>query len=457
MSQPAVSDALNALSSRFSGLLLQALDAGYEDARRVHNGLIDKRPFLIARCRNTADVVDAVGLAREHGLEVAVRGGGHNVAGRATIDAGLLIDLSLMKGIHVDPTARTARAQGGATWGDYNRETQLHGLASTGGVVSTTGVGGLTLGGGLGWLQGKYGLAIDNLRSAQLVLADGRVVTASHDENADLFWGVRGGGGNFGVATSLEFNLHPVGPMITGGLALHPFARARDVLRFYRDATASAPDELTMFAGLIHGPDGSALSGIIAAHCGPVSDGAAAVQSIKAFGPPVMDALGPMPYTAVNQMIDAGYPKGALNYWKSSFLRELSDDAIDAMIDCYARVPSPMAGIIVEHAHGAMTRVAVGDTAFPHRAAGYNLLFLTQWKESADTGACITWTRDSYAAMQPFVGSGRYVNYLDDDEAGDPAADAYGPNYARLRQIKAKFDPTNFFHQNQNIRPAGQP
>jgi len=454
MTQPAVSDALNALSARFSGQLLQALDAGYEDARRVHNGLIDKRPLLVARCRNAADVVDAVALAREYGLEVAVRGGGHNVAGRATIDSGLLIDLSLMKGIHVDATARTARAQGGATWAEYNRETQVHGLASTGGVVSTTGVGGLTLGGGLGWLQGKYGLAIDNLRSAQLVLADGRVVTASQDEHADLFWGVRGGGGNFGVATSLAFNVHQVGPMITGGLTLHPFARARDVLRFYRDTTASAPDELTMFAALIHGPDASPLAALIAGHCGALSDGAAALQSTKAFGPPVMDAIGPMPYSALNQMIDAGYPKGALNYWKSSFLRELSDAAIDTLVDCYARVPSPMAGIVLEHAHGAMTRVGVSETAFPHRATGYNMLFLTQWKESADTDACIAWTRESYAAMQPFVAAGRYVNYLDDDEAGDPAADAYGPNYTRLRQIKAKFDPSNFFHHNQNIRPV---
>jgi len=454
MTQTTLSDALNALASRFSGQLLQALDAGYDDARRVHNGLIDKRPFLIARCRNVADVVDAVNLAREYSLEVAVRGGGHNVAGRATIDGGLMIDLSPMKGIHVDPTARTARAQGGATWAEYNRETQVHGLASTGGVISTTGVGGLTLGGGLGWLQGMYGLAIDNLRSAQLVLADGRVVTANQDENPDLFWGVRGGGGNFGIATSLEFNVHPVGPMITGGLALHPFARARDVLQFFRDVTASAPDELTTFAALLHGPDGTPLSGIIPCHGGTLADGEAAVRSIRAFGQPVVEAIGPMPYTAVNQMIDAGYPKGALNYWKSSFLRELSDEAIDTMIDCYARVPSPMAGIVLEHAHGAMTRVGVGDTAFPHRATGYNMLFLTQWTDPSDTDRCIAWTRESYAAMKPFVGAGRYVNYLDDDEAGDPAADAYGPNYARLRQLKAKFDPTNFFHQNQNIRPA---
>jgi FAD/FMN-containing dehydrogenase len=451
MSQVSVSD----LAARFSGQLLQQADAGYDDARRVHNGLIDKRPTLVARCRNVADIVDAINLARDNNLEVAVKGGGHNVAGRATIDGGLLIDLSLMKGVHVDPTNRTARAQGGATWGEYNRETQLHGLASTGGVVSTTGVAGLTLGGGLGWLQGKHGLAIDNLRSAQIVAADGRVLMASQTENADLFWGVRGGGGNFGIAASLEFALHPVGPIVTGGLVAHPFERARDVLHFFRDTTASLPDELTLFAALIHAPDGSGhkLAGIIACHCGSLADGEAAVKPIKAFGPPVMDAIGPMPYNAVNQMIDAGYPKGALNYWKSSFLARLSDEAIDTMIDCYSRVPSPMAGIVIEHAHGAMARVAVGDTAFPHRADGYNMLFLTQWMDPAQTDACVDWTRTSYAAMKPFVGSGRYVNYLDSDEAGDPVAEAYGPNYARLKQIKAKYDLTNFFHMNQNIRP----
>ena len=443
-------------AARFSGQLLQSPDAGYEDARRVHNGLIDKRPAIIARCRNVADVVDAVNLAREGSLEVAVRGGGHNVAGRATIDGGLMIDLSLMKGIYVDPKARTARAQGGATWGEYNRETQVHGLASTGGVISTTGVGGLTLGGGLGWLMGKHGLSIDNLRSAELVTAEGKVVTASADENADLFWGVRGGGGNFGVATSLEYAVHPVGPIVTGGLVAHPFARAREVLGFFRDTASSLPDEMTLFAGLIHAPDGSnhKLAGILACHCGALPAGEAAVKPIKAFGPPVMVALGPIPYTAMNQMLDAGYPKGALNYWKSSFLNSLNDAAIATLVDCYARVPSPMAGIIIEHAHGAMGRVGVTDTAFPHRSDGFNLLFLTQWASPADTERCIAWTRESYAAMRPFTAPGRYVNYLDNDEGGDPVAEAYGSNYARLKQLKTKYDPANFFHMNQNIRPA---
>jgi len=452
-SASSLADAVTELAGTFSGQLLRPTDPGYEDVRKVHNGLVDKRPFLIARCRNTADVVDAVNLAREQNLEVAVRGGGHNVAGRATIDGGLMIDLSLMKGIHVDPKARVARAQGGATWREYNRETQIHGLASTGGVVSTTGVGGLTLGGGLGYLLGKYGLAIDSLRSAQLVLADGGIVTASSDENADLFWAVRGGGGNFGVTTSFEFNVHAVGPTIAGGVVLHPFAKAREVLRFYRDATQSVADELTVFAGLLCGPDGSPLSAIVGCHCGPLSAGETAVKPLKTFGSPVADMFGPMPYSAVNQLIDAAYPKGALNYWKSSFLSSLNNDAIDTMVDCCARMPSPMAGIFLEHAHGAMTRVGVTDTAFPHRAVGYNMLFLNQWTNPADTERCIAWTRESYAAMRPFVASGRYVNYLDDDEAGDPIAQAYGPNYAKLRQIKAKYDPTNFFHMNQNIKP----
>jgi len=454
MSNISISDALTQITPRFSGQLLQPTDAGYEDARRVHNGLIDKRPFLIARCQNVADVVDAVNLAREHGIEVAVRGGGHNVAGRATLDGGIMVDLSLMKGIHVDPRAHTARAQGGVTWGEYNRETQVHGLASTGGVISTTGIAGLTLGGGLGWLLGKHGLAIDNLRSAQLVTAEGQVVTASNDEEPALFWAIRGGGGNFGVATSLEYTVHPVGPMISGGLIAHPFARARDALRFFRDTTMSLPDDLTVFAGLIHAPDGSnvKLAALLACHCG-TADGEATLKPIKSFGSPVIDALGPMPYGSMNQMLDAGFPKGALNYWKSSFLASLSDEAIDMLIDKYSRVPSPMANIIIEHAHGAMTRIGVGETAFPHRSAGYNLLFLTQWTNPADTERCIQWTRESYAAMRPFTASGRYVNYLDDDEQGDPIAAAYGPNYQRLRQIKSKYDPTNFFRLNQNIKP----
>ena len=451
-----LADTLIELASTFSGQLLQPTDAGYEDARKVHNGLVDKRPALIARCCGVADVVDAVNLARKLGLEVAVRGGGHNVAGRATVDGGLMIDLSPMKGITVDTTARTARVQGGATWAELNRETQVHGLAVTGGVVSSTGVAGLTLGGGLGWLMAKYGLALDNLRAVELVTAEGRVLRASSDEEADLFWAVRGGGGNFGVVTSFEFQLHPVGPTITGGLVAHPFEQAREVLRYYRDFTKSLPDELTVFGGLIHAPDGSGakLAAMVAGHCGPLAEGETAVRPLKQFGPPAMDAIGPMPYSQLNGMLDAAYPKGALSYWKSSFLTQLSDEAIDTMIECFARCPTPMGQMLLEHFHGAATRVKVGDTAFPHRADGYNLLVLGEWMDPAITDRCIAWARETYAAMKPFIAPGRYVNYLDDDEAGDPIAAAYGPNYRRLQDLKKRYDPNNFFHVNQNIRPA---
>jgi FAD/FMN-containing dehydrogenase len=401
-------------------------------------------------------VVDAVNFARKYGLEVAVRGGGHNVAGRATVDDGLMIDLTPMKGIHVDPKRRLVRAQGGATWADLNRETQVYGLAVTGGVVSTTGIAGLTLGGGLGWLMSKYGLALDNLGSVELVTADGQVVHTSAEEHPDLFWAVRGGGGNFGVATSFEYRLYPVGPTITGGLVAHPFERAREMLRFYRDVTASLPDEHTVFAGLIHAPDGSGtkLAAMVSCHAGPLANGEVATRPLKEFGPPVMDALGPIPYCQLNSMLDAAYPKGALNYWKSSFLSQLSDDAIEVMIDKFARCPTPMGQLLLEHFHGAATRVGATDTAFPHRAEGYNFLVLAEWMAPADTDRCVDWARQTYAEMEPFFGSGRYVNYLGDDETGEPVAAAYGPNYRRLQQVKTKYDPTNFFKMNQNIRPS---
>jgi len=450
-----LSDVVTALASTFTGQLLRPGDAGYDEARKVHNGLIDKRPALIARCRGLADIADAVKMARDRKLEVAVRGGGHNVAGRATIDGGLMIDLSLMKGIHVDPKARTARAQGGLTWNEFNRETQLHGLATTGGVVSTTGIAGLTLGGGLGWLMGKHALALDSLLSVDLVLADGRILTASKDDNADLFWALRGGGGNFGVATSFEYRLHPIGPIVTGGLIAYPFSAAWDVLRFFRDVTASLPDEFTVFGGLIHAPDGSGMKlvALVVCHCGPLGAGETAAQPIKKFGTPAMDVIGPMPYSQVNSMLDAAYPRGALNYWKSNFLSSLSDEAIRTMIDCFAKCPTPMGQLLLENFHGAVTRVGVTDTAFPHRAPGNNLLVFSEWMDPKDNNACIAWARDSYTAMQPFMGSGRYVNYLGDDEPGDPVAAAYGPNHRRLQQVKAKYDPQNFFHMNQNIRP----
>ena len=447
----------DALRAQMAGPVLSPSDAAYEDARRVHNGLIDRRPALVARCHGTADVQAAVRFGRERGLEIAVRGGGHNVAGNAVCDGGLMIDLSAMRGVHVDPRARRARAQGGTTWGDYNRETQLHGLASTGGIVSTTGVGGLTLGGGLGWLMGKHGLAVDSLRAVEVVTATGEVVRASADEHPDLFWAVRGGGGNFGVATWLEYELYPVGPVVTGGLVAHPFSAARDVLRFYRDFTVSLPDELTAFAGVLHAPDGSGtkLAAIIVCHAGSLEAGAAAVAPVKRFGTPVMDVIGPMPYTAVNMLFDAGFPRGALNYWKSNFLSALGDAAIDTMIERFAATPSSMSGLLLEHFHGAATRVGPTQTAFPHRSVGYNFLAVGEWMEASATSANIAWARGAYTAMAPHFAAGRYVNYLNADEVTEASSvsAAFGPNATRLREVKRRYDPDNVFHLNQNIKP----
>ena len=455
MAASSLVSAVSELAKTFSGQLLQPSDMGYDVARKVHNGLIDKRPALIARARGVADVVDAIRLARAEDLGVAVRGGGHNVAGRATIDGGVMIDLSLMKGLYVDSRTRSARAQGGSTWNDFNRETQLHGLATTGGVVSSTGIAGLTLGGGLGWLMGKHALALDNLLSVELVLADGRVVRADEKENDDLFWALRGGGGNFGVATTLEYRLHEVGPAITGGLIAYPFEDAWDVLRYFRDVTAKLPDEFTVFGGLVHAPDGSGakLAAIVLCHCGTLVEGERAVQPIKAFGKPAMDAIAAMPYSQMNSMLDAAYPQGAHNYWKSNFLAALTDEAIRTMIDCFAKCPTPMGQLLIEHFHGAVTRVGPTATAFPHRAPGYNLLVLSEWVDPAQNEACIKWARDSYGALQPFMGTGRYVNYFDDDEQDEAVVTAYGPNYRRLQQVKTAYDPENFFRMNQNIPP----
>lgn len=448
-----LANAAGELAANFRGQILKPTDAAYEDARRVHNGLVDKRPALIARCHGVADVVEALDVSRRLGLEVAVRGGGHDLAGRATIDDGVVIDLSPMKGIHVDPESRTVWAQGGVTWGELNRETQLHGLAVTGGVVSSTGIAGLTLGGGVGWLMGKYGLALDNLRAVNLVTADGKVLRASKNQEPELFWALRGGGGNFGVATSLEYELHPVGPIIMGG-PTHPIESARAVVEFFRDIAPSLADEQTLYATLTHAPEGSGkeVAALVTSQCGPLEGAEKAMQPLKQFAHPIVDAVGPIPYCKLNQMLDANFPKGALNYWKSSFLTELNDAAIDAMIRCFARRPSTKAQLLLENFHGAVTRIEVSDTAFPHRREGYNFLVLAQWMRPEESDACVAWAREMYEEMQPFFAAGRYVNYLDDDDTGEPIA-AYGSNYRRLQQIKARYDPTDFFHMNQNIRP----
>jgi len=443
------------LRPAFSGELLVPGDAGYDEARRVHNGLIDKRPALIARCGGTADVVNAVNATRRLGLEVAVRGGGHNVAGRAAIDGGVMIDLSRMQAVRVDAKFRKGWVEGGATWAGVNRETQIHGLAVTGGVVSSTGVAGLTLGGGLGWLMGKHGLALDNLISVELVTAEGKVLHTSTGDHPDLFWALRGGGGNFGIATAFEFALHPTGTDVVGGPIVHPIEASRDVLTFFRKSTRSLPDDHMIFASLTHAPDGSGakVAALVTCHCGPRPVAEEAMRPLKVFGRPIMDAVGPLSYSQMNVMLDANYPKGALNYWKSNFLTELSDAAIETMIECFEDCPTMMGQLLLEHIHGKVARIGVTDTAFPHRREGYNFLVLAQWMDPRDTGLCIGWARETYEKMQPFFSSGRYVNYLDNDEAGDPVAAAYGPNYRRLQKIKAQYDPMNFFRMNQNIVP----
>jgi FAD/FMN-containing dehydrogenase len=443
------------LSETLSGKLLQPEDTGYEEARRVHNGLIDRRPAVIVRCRSTADVVDAISFAREAALEISVRGGGHNIAGRAVTDGGLMIDLAELKGIYVDPEARTVRAQGGVIWAEFNRETSLHGLAMTGGAVSTTGIAGLTLGGGLGWLLGVHGLAADNLLSVELVTADGEVLNVNEQSDPDLFWALRGGGGNFGVATSFEYRLHPLSEVV-GGLIAYPIEAARDVLRFWRDFTPSAPDELTVFAGLVHAPDGSGmkLSALVICHAGSQEQAEEDIAPIRAFGEPVMAEVGPMPYPVMNTLIDEGFPRGALNYWKSSFAKSLDDGLIDAAIEQFSSAPSPMSQIIFEHFHGAVTRVGVSDTAVPHREEGYNVLIPTVWMEPEATAENIAWTRATYDAFRPYLSDRRWLNYFSDDDADDAVRGAYGPNYDRLARLKRRYDPDNVFRLNHNIEPA---
>jgi len=450
----ASAESIAVTTQSFTGQLLTPADPAYDERRRVHNGLIDKRPALIAACHGVADVVDAVQLARTLGFEVSVRGGGHNVAGRAVIDGGLMIDLSPMKGIHVDSSARTVRAQGGVLWSELNRETQLYGLATTGGVVSSTGIAGLTLGGGIGWLMPMYGLALDNLRSAEMVLADGRVQRASADENTDLFWAIRGGGGNFGIATSLEYDLHAVGPMVTGGVVVHPLGDAFNVLRFYRDRCASLPDEAMLVAALQTAPDGSNAKVVALAggHCGTLRDGEAVFGSVKRFGSPLLDRIGPIPYASLNSMLDPAFPRGALNYWKAQFLTDLGDAAIRTLIEAIEQCPSPMSAIFIEHFHGAASRVPVAATACPLRLTGFNVVIASQWTDADQTARGVTWAREAFALLKPYLARARYVNYLEDD-VRDGAAVAYGPNLPRLRALKARFDPTNFFKQNVNISP----
>ena len=447
-------DRLEELRASFLGTIVGPGDAEYDSARRVHNHMIDRRPALIARCRNTADISDALRFARDTGMEICVRGGGHNVAGRAVVDGALMIDLAPMKGIYVDPGARTLRAQGGVIWRELNREAAAHGLAVTGGAISTTGIAGLTLGGGLGWLMAKHGLAADNLLSVELVLADGTIANVTAESDPDLFWALRGGGGNFGIAASFEYQLYPL-TTVVGGLIAHPVDAGADMLRFYREATASAPDDLTVFAALAHAPDGSGMkiAGMIVFHTGSPEEAERDLEPFKTWGSPLVVEVGPMPYPVMNSILDAGFPPDSYSYWLSSFSQGISDELIGTMVEQFASVPSTMSGVILEHFHGAVCRVGVTDTAVPHREEGWNLLLPSVWLDPADTDANVAWTRESFAALSANLTQRRWLNYLGDDQGDDAIRGAYGPNYPRLVELKRKYDPENIFRHNHNITP----
>jgi FAD/FMN-containing dehydrogenase len=439
----------------FRGRLVGDGDAEYEECRRVWNAMIDKRPALVARCTGPEDVVAALAYARERELPIAVRGGGHNIAGLSTCDDGIVIDLSAMKAIEVDAGAQTARAEPGLRWVEFDAATQAHGLATTGGTVGDTGIAGLTLGGGFGWLCGKYGMTIDNLLSTEVVTADGRVLTASADENPDLFWALRGGSGNFGVVTSFEYDLHAVGPTITGGGVFHPLEQAPEVLRFYREFAASAPDEVTTYCGFLPGPHGPVIA-VAAAHCGSLADGERALAPLKSFGSPVHDRVGPLPYIVQQSLLDDLLPVGVHNYWKAEYVDGLSDGVIEAMCEAYGRVPSPRSIVLFIPVNGAASRVPPDATAFPHRdprLVGVGIYSL--WGDPVEADANVAWTRETWDALHPYSTGGVYVNDVADDEGADRARAAYGSNYERLAKIKAEYDPDNVFRLNSNIRPAG--
>jgi FAD/FMN-containing dehydrogenase len=435
------------------GSLLHPGEDGYDQARKIWNGMFDRKPALIARCAGAADVISAVNFARDNKLQVAVRGGGHSFPGHSTCDGGIVIDLSPMKAIRVDPAARTARAEPGVKWLEFDRETQAFGLATTGGTASDTGIAGLTLGGGLGWLSNKYGLTIDNLISADVVTADGRLLTASAMENQDLFWGLRGGSGNLGVVTSFKYQLHAVGPTILGGMVAYPLAKAKEVLRFYREFSKAAPDELTTYAAFLDPPGGGTVVAVICCYCGPMDKGEEVVRPLKSFGPPLQDMLGPMPYTVQQCLTDAAFPAGSYYYNKGGSLPDLTDQAIEVFAEHAARKPSALSLVAIQTVCGAAGRVDAEATAFAHRRLPYAPVIASQWLDAADSDKNIAWARDFWTALQPFAGAGAYVNDLAYDDE-DRIRIGYGTNYERLTALKKKYDPENLFRLNPNIRPA---
>ena len=441
------------LRGRLRGNVLISGDAHYEDARRVWNGNVDRRPALVARCAGTADVQQAVRFAREHELLLSVRGGGHSAPGYGTNDRGLVIDLSPMRGIRVDPVARSVVAQGGVLWRELDHETQAQGLATTGGTVSNTGVVGLTLGGGLGWLMGKHGLTVDNLLSADVVTADGAFCRASAKDDADLFWALRGGGGNFGVVTAAEYRLHPVSEIL-GGMVLYPLDQARDVLRFYRDFCRTLPDEAEAYAALLTAPQGVPVAALLLGYNGPIAAGERVLAPARGFGKPLADLVGPMPYGARQRLLDEpAATHGLHRYWRSAFTEQISDALIDVVVEGASRFSSPLSAMLFFHMHGAATRVPSSSTAFALRKPLWDFDAIGQWVEAGESATHIDWVRRLWSELEPNLASIAYVNHLSADDRPEKVRASFGENYARLRALKAKYDPKNLFRMTANVAP----
>jgi FAD/FMN-containing dehydrogenase len=454
--------ALDALAATLRGTLLYATDADYQTARTIWNAMIDRRPGVIVRCMGAADVVSAVRFARDKGLLVAIRGGGHNIAGNAVCDGGLMIDLSQMRSIRVDPVAQRAWVEPGATLGDVDRETQAFGLAVPVGINSTTGIAGLTLGGGIGWTTRKFGLTIDNLLSADVVTAAGELLHASATENPDLFWAIRGGGGNFGVVTAFEFKLQQVGPQILAGLVVHPLENAEAILKEYRAALEAAPDELTCWAILRKAPPapfvpaewhGREVLVFGMCYCGDLEAGQTATAGLRAIGKPVLDLVGPMPFTEWQRALDPLLAPGARNYWKSHDITELSDSLLKILVDAAWHLPGPECELVIGHVGGAAERIPIDTTAFPQRLSHFVINVHTRWREADMDEACIAWARALFDTTRPYATGTAYVNFMPGDEM-DRVEAAYGVNYQRLVDAKRRYDPANLFRMNQNVTPA---
>lgn len=457
--------ALESLAGALRGVLMPPDGDGYDEARTIWNAMIDRRPGAIVRCAGAADVIRAVNFARDHDLLVSVHGGGHNIAGNAVCDSGLMIDLSPMKSVHVDPQGHTVRVEPGVTLGELDNETQAFGLATPVGINSTTGVAGLTLGGGFGWISRKFGMSVDNLLSADVVTADGELRRASENENADLFWAIRGGGGNFGVVTSFEFKLHPVGPEVLSGLVFHPQSAAPELLPKWRRFVAEAPDELTCWVVLRQAPPlpflaedvhGTDVLIFAACYVGDMAEGERALAPLRGYGKPIADVIAPHPFVGWQTAFDPLLTPGARNYWKSHDFTDIGEAAAGTILEYAGRLPSPECEIFIGHLGAAVNRVAVDATAYPHRDSEFILNVHTRWQDAAQDEQCVQWARDFFKATEPYATGGVYVNFLTEEETGRVASGAYGPNYARLAAIKAKYDPANMFRMNQNIRPDGR-